>query len=113
MTTDTFNFKGLNDNEVIESRLKNGKNLLTLKDENHFWNSIYQFIKDPMILLLLVASILYFISGKTSDALFLIGAIILISSISSYQNARSRNALTKLKDYTKPNCKVIRFGHWR
>jgi Ca2+-transporting ATPase len=110
MTTDTFNFKGLNDNEVIESRLKNGKNLLTLKDENHFWNSIYQFIKDPMILLLLVASILYFISGKTSDALFLIGAIILISSISSYQNARSRNALTKLKDFTKPNCKVIRSG---
>ena len=37
-------------------------------------------------------------------------AIVLVSLISSYQNARSRNALSKLKDFTKPNCKVIRNG---
>ncbi|MEP6931213.1 MAG: cation-translocating P-type ATPase, partial [Flavobacterium sp.] len=52
----------------------------------------------------------YFISGKTADGFFLASAIVLIAAISSYQNARSRNALEQLKDFTKPKCKVIRNG---
>ncbi|WP_394758480.1 cation-translocating P-type ATPase [Flavobacterium sp.] len=110
MTTNNFNIKGLSNQEVIASRNKHGENSVVFKEENHFFNSILKFLKDPMILLLLVASIIYFISGKTADALFLASAIVLVSLISSYQNARSRNALSKLKDFTKPNCKVIRNG---
>lgn len=63
-----------------------------------------------MMLLLLVAATIYFISGKKIDSLFLIGAIVLLYAISSYQNARSKNALEKLKEITKPQCKVIREG---
>lgn len=110
MTTNTFNINGLTNEEVINSRKKHGENTILLKEENHFLKAILKFLKDPMILLLLVASIIYFISGKTSDAIFLASAIVLVSLISSYQNARSRNALAKLKDFTKPNCKVIRNG---
>ena len=110
MTTNTFNINGLTNEEVITSRKKHGENTIILKEENHFLKAILKFLKDPMILLLLVASIIYFISGKTSDAIFLASAIVLVSLISSYQNARSRNALAKLKDFTKPNCKVIRNG---
>ncbi len=110
MTTNTFNIKGLTNEEVITSRKKHGENSIVLKEENHFLKAILKFIKDPMILLLLVASIIYFISGKTADAIFLASAIVLVSLISSFQNARSRNALAKLKDFTKPNCKVIRNG---
>lgn len=110
MTTNNFDIKGLNDKEVILSREKNGQNSVTFKEENHFLKAILKFLKDPMILLLLVASIIYFISGKTADAIFLASAIVLVSGISSYQNARSKNALAKLKDFTKPKCKVIRNG---
>ncbi len=110
MTTNTFNINGLTNEEVITSRKKHGENTIILKEENHFLKAILKFLKDPMILLLLVASIIYFISGKTSDAIFLASAIVLVSLISSYQNARSRDALAKLKDFTKPNCKVIRNG---
>jgi P-type Ca2+ transporter type 2C len=110
MTTNTFNIKGLSNDEVLAARKKHGKNAVVLKEENHFFKAVLKFLKDPMILLLLVASIIYFISGKTADAIFLASAIVLVSLISSYQNARSRNALAKLKDFTKPNCKVIRNG---
>jgi P-type Ca2+ transporter type 2C len=110
MTTNIYNLKGLTDAEVISSRNKHGKNAVILKEENHFLKAILKFLKDPMILLLLVASTIYFISGKTADAIFLASAIVLVSLISSFQNARSRNALAKLKDFTKPNCKVIRNG---
>ena len=110
MSTNTFNINGLTNNEVALSRKKNGKNKVVFEQENHFLKAVANYVKDPMILLLLVASIIYFISGKTADAVFLASAIVLVSLISSYQNARSRNALEKLKDFTKPNCKVIRNG---
>ena len=110
MSVKKFNIKGLSTAEVITSRNKYGSNTAEFKKENIFLKAIVNFLQDPMVILLLVASAIYFISGKISDGFFLASAILLISLISSYQNARSRNALQKLKDFTKPNCKVIRNG---
>lgn len=111
MSVENFNIKGLSTAEVTASRNKNGSNTIEYKKENILLNAIVNFVKDPMVLLLLVASVIYFISGKISDGIFLASAILLISLLSSYQNARSRNALQKLKDFTKPICKVIRNGN--
>ena len=110
MSVKNFNIKGLSTDEVVASRSKYGSNKADYKKENILLKAIVDFLQDPMVVLLLVASAIYFISGKTSDGFFLASAIVLISLISSYQNARSRNALKKLSDFTKPNCKVIRNG---
>jgi P-type Ca2+ transporter type 2C len=40
----------------------------------------------------------------------LAGAILFQTFISLYQDSRSKNALEKLKDFSQPNCKVIRNG---
>jgi len=58
----------------------------------------------------LVASIIYFISGKTADGIFLVSAILFQSGISFFQDARSTNALEKLKDFIIAKTKVIRDG---
>ncbi|TAD81544.1 MAG: cation-translocating P-type ATPase [Bacteroidetes bacterium] len=63
-----------------------------------------------MMILLLVAATIYFMSGKLGDGLFLTAAIVFQTSISLYQYSRSKNALEKLKDFSQPNCKVIRNG---
>ena len=63
-----------------------------------------------MIILLLVAAFLYLISGEVSNAIFMIFAIVLVTSISFYQESRSRNALAALKSLTQPTCQVIRDG---
>jgi Ca2+-transporting ATPase len=110
MSAKNFSIKGLTNAEVLASKNKYGSNTIIYKEENTFLNALIKFIKDPMVVLLLVASIIYFMSGKTADAIFLASAILLITLISSYQNARSRNALQKLKEFTKPSCKVIRNG---
>lgn len=110
MSPNKFKIEGLSDAQVIAAREKYGLNKVTYKKTNRFLNAIISIVKEPMTILLLVASTIYFISGKTSDGIFLASAIILISVISSYQNARSHNALEKLKDFTKPKCKVIRNG---
>ena len=111
MSSNNFQINGLTAAQVIAAREKYGQNKIAYKKTNRFLTTLIELIKEPMTILLFVASTIYFISGKTSDGLFLTVAIILIAVISSYQNARSNNALEKLKDLTKPKCKVIRNGN--
>ncbi len=108
MSCNTYNIKGLTQIQIIEARKKYGFNVLNYKKENGFLNAIMGLVKEPMVLLLIVASIVYFISGKIDDGIFLASAILLVATISLYQDSRSRNALEKLKDYTQSSCKVIR-----
>ena len=108
MPTNQFNIKGLNSEEVDVSREKFGRNTLNYKKENTFLDVLVRIVKEPMTILLLVASTIYFISGDTGNGLFMVVAILFIASISLYQNSRSKNALEKLKDLSQPHCKVIR-----
>ena len=110
MPSNTFNIKGLTHQEVLESREKHGYNRLQYKKENGFIDALKSLAKEPMVILLLVASAIYFISGQTGDGIFMASAIVLVSAISLYQDSRSRNALKKLKNFTQPNCRVIRNG---
>ncbi len=110
MPENNFNNLGLTEIQVNESRKKFGANKLEYKKENGFIDAVKRVVTEPMVLLLLVASAIYFISGKTGDAIFMAASIVLISIISLYQDSRSRNALEKLKLFTAANCKVIREG---
>jgi P-type Ca2+ transporter type 2C len=110
MPINTFDISGLTSEQVLASRKKGGANTSTYKKENGFLDALKSLIKEPMILLLLAASSIYFISGKIGDGIFLSSAIILVAAISLFQDSRSRNALDKLKSFTQPRCKVIRNG---
>ncbi|MEO6547309.1 MAG: cation-translocating P-type ATPase [Ferruginibacter sp.] len=110
MSEYNLNIKGLTSAEVILAREKYGQNTLNYKQENSVLAAIKNLAKEPMIILLVVASLIYFVSGKTGDGIFLSSAIVIVSVISLFQESRSRNALQKLKNFTQPNCKVIRNG---
>jgi Ca2+-transporting ATPase len=101
---------GLNDAAVHLSRKEHGINQLNYKKENGFIDALKSIAKEPMVILLLVTSVIYFLSGKTGDGIFLAAAIVLVAGISLFQDSRSRNALEKLKDFSQPKCKVIRNG---
>ena len=102
--------QGLSDEEVILSRQKNGFNSLDHQDKNYFLASLIEMIKEPMFLLLVLATSLYFITAKYADGIFMTLAIVLISAISLYQESRSRNAIALLKKMSQPKSKVIRNG---
>jgi P-type Ca2+ transporter type 2C len=110
MAANNLNITGLTDEEVLLSRAKFGENKLSTKKGNAFLSAVKQIAGDPMVIILLVASAIYLISGETGDGIFLAAAIVLIAAISLYQNSRSKNALEKLKDFSQPYCKVIRNG---
>ncbi|HVX49497.1 MAG TPA: HAD-IC family P-type ATPase, partial [Chitinophagaceae bacterium] len=111
MQNNNFTFTGLTTEEVLYARQQHGENKLQYKKENAFTRAVTGLIKEPMVILLLAASVIYFISGNMGDAFFLAASIILVAAISLYQDNRSRNALKKLEAYTSPTCKVIRNGH--
>ncbi len=113
MAANNFNIEGLNEEQVINARKEYGANTLEYKKENGFIDALKSLAKEPMVILLLAASTIYFISGKTGDGIFLASAIVLVATISLYQDSRSRNALEKLKNFTQPCCKVIRDGEVR
>ena len=110
MPTNNFNITGLDDKQVLAAREKYGHNQLSYKRENGFFDALKSLAKEPMLILLLVAAAIYFISGDMGDGIFMLSAIIMVSAISLYQDGRSRNALEKLKNFTQPHCKVIRNG---
>jgi len=110
MLAKTFLIKGLTDDQVIQSREKSGANSLEYKKINPVFEALKSLVKEPMILLLLLASAIYFISGKPGDGIFLVSAVLIVAVIALYQDSRSRNALEKLKSFSQAAARVIRNG---
>ena len=110
MLSENFDISGLTDEQVLLAREKFGQNTLNYKQENTILDAIIKLAKEPMIILLVVAALIYFLSAKADDGIFLLSAVVIVSAISLFQDSRSRNALQKLKDLSQFNCKVIRNG---
>src|SRR5690349_2793175 len=110
MANSNLQFPGLNENEVRESREKYGWNRIDPPIENRIISFLKDFVHEPMLLLLLAASTIYFVHGDPAEGIFLAAAIILVASISIYQESRSKKALDALKNASQPQSKVIRNG---
>ncbi len=104
------NITGLTDEQVLQSRESNGSNQVVRKKEYAIIRGLRDLAKEPMVLLLLAAATIYFISGQVGDGIFMGVSILLVAAISLYQDARSRNALEALHQLTEPNAKLIRNG---
>ena len=108
MKNGQFDIAGLSDSAVLHSRKKFGANSLQYKKIHPVFEALKNLAKEPMILILLIAVIIYLITGHNGDALFFLTAIIIISVITLFQDSRSRNALEKLSELSLPKSTVIR-----
>jgi Ca2+-transporting ATPase len=108
MTESKQHIKGLSDDQVLKSRAENGSNSLDQQDKNNFLTSLIEMVKEPMFLLLLIATSIYFITRDYGNGIFMTAAILLVSTISLYQESKSRNAIEALKKLSQPKSKVIR-----
>lgn len=101
---------GLTDAEVLESRKKHGPNLQQQKVKSTWWRMLLEIIREPMLVLLIIISVIYFVLEQYGEAWFMMAAIIIVSGISFYQDNRSRKALEALEALNTPLSKVIRNG---
>ena len=108
MATNPFPFTGLSDAEVEVSRNVHGDNALEARERSGFWKALRTAVTEPMFLLLVAAATIYFILGDTGEAWFMLGAIVLVSTISLYQDQRSRKALEALAQFSQAKARAIR-----
>jgi Ca2+-transporting ATPase len=103
-----YNIKGLSAIEIEASRTKYGYNSINQKKESPIFEALKSLAKEPMVIILLIAAFIYFISGNSADGIFLALSVILVAGISLYQDSKSRTAIKALETFIKPFCKVIR-----
>lgn len=108
-------FKGLTSYEVERSRLENGQNILTPPERDPWWKVLLSKFDDPIIKILLVATVLSIIIGvvknEYTEPIGIIIAVLLATGIAFWQewSAQSEfDILNKVDDDTK--VKVVRDG---
>lgn len=111
MPITTTDLQGLNTEQIAAARELHGANRLQYKKELKLAGMLAKLGTEPMILLLLAASAIYFISGTVADAVFLLLAVVFVAAISLYQDYRARNALAELEHFIQPRARVIRNGN--
>ncbi len=101
-------FSGLNLEEVEERQKKYGKNELNYSKNESIIKKFLKIISEPMFILLISASIIYFILGEPVDGFTMLIFIIGIVSIDFIQEYKTDKTLEALKNLSDPNCEVIR-----
>jgi Ca2+-transporting ATPase len=101
---------GLSASEVEAARKQYGANHQVTPDTNQWWRVLLEMLKEPMLLILIAVTAIYFAMGEYGEAYFMLVAIIIVSGISFYQDNRSRKALEALEKINQPSSQVIRNG---
>lgn len=102
--------QGLTEAEVILRRQRFGRNVYKRRGPTRFLRSLRGIVTEPMLILLVIAGLIYFILGQSSEGVMMLVAIILVTAISIFQEGRSTHALKALAQFTEPGVKVIRDG---
>ena len=102
------NFKGLTEAEIQISREKFGYNQLNKTEKTSWLKLLLDIFREPMLILLIIIAIIYFMVGNFGESLFMLLAIVVVSGISFYQDNRSKKALEALEKLNEPLSKVIR-----
>lgn len=111
MPYSNIRFPGLTSHDVEASRKIYGRNSVEQPKGNPVGVLLRRAADEPMLLLLLATSVIYFVHGDMAEGVFLGVAIVLVSSISFYQESRSKKALETLRNLSKPVSRVIRDGN--
>ena len=101
---------GLSESTIPELQLRFGKNIPARNRGSRFVHVLIDVVKEPMIILLSVACLLYFLLQNVEEGLMIIAAMAFVVGISIYQDVRSSRALEALKQYAEEKVKVIRDG---
>lgn len=99
---------GLTDEEVQRSHQKFGYNQMKQIEKSSWIKLLFDILREPMLILLIIIAIIYLAVGNYGEALFMLAAIILVSGISFYQDNRSQKALEELEKLNEPLSRVIR-----
>lgn len=108
--------KGLNKQEVEESKRKYGQNIIEEAEPETFFDKLKDALDDPMLKLLIAIAVIMIIltlitGGSILESVGIIVAVAIVSVISAKTEMSSDQEYRKLKQETKKDvCKVYRDG---
>jgi Ca2+-transporting ATPase len=104
------NYKGLSNEEVLESRKIHGRNEIAQEEKVSLFKSALKFFSEPVFLLLIGASLIYFALGEPRDGAVMLVFVAFMGSINLYQEWRTDKTLEALRNLSSPKVSVIREG---
>lgn len=109
-------FMGLNDEEVLKSREKEGQNVIPNSEPTTFWDEFKETFSDPMIRILLaivvIMLVMFFLGhAEIYEPIGTIIAVLIVAFVTAKTAVASDTKYRELKDSTeKDTCKVYRNG---
>jgi Ca2+-transporting ATPase len=99
---------------VARARLAEvGRNEVPSADRHTGWQLVAGLLREPMLLLLLVATGLYTLFGDRAEAAAMGASVLAIAVITVLQERRTERALDALRELASPRARVLRDGAWR
>ena len=71
-----------------------------------------RFCSNPLVLILLIASVVSFLVGDTTDALIIATVVIVSVALNFFQAFRSERAVIRLREQVAPTATALRNGAW-
>lgn len=79
---DQLPFKGLSDSEAAEQLTRVGHNELPQSKKENFWVRSSRLVKEPMLLLLIAAGVIYLVMGDLGEGIMLGASVFVVVGIS-------------------------------
>lgn len=101
---------GLSGQEAARRLAADGPNELPTAKRRNLLQEAWGVVRQPMLLLLLLAGAVNFLLAEPVDGAMLMAFVLVVIGISIYQEHKTENALAALRDLSSPRALVIRDG---
>lgn len=105
--------QGLGEKELENLREKYGENILNAKEKKSALVIFLEQFKDFLVIILLVAAAISFISGNRESTIVILAVIVMNAILGTVQHLKAEKSLESLKKMSSPKAKVIRDGEKR
>lgn len=102
--------EGLSKEDFSSKLEKYGKNELKKEEKKPFIKKLADQFMDPMIIILIAASIVSAFVGEVVDAGIIVAIVIVNAILSLYQEGKAEEAIAALQKMSSPKAKVVRDG---
>ncbi|MEU9123270.1 cation-transporting P-type ATPase [Streptomyces sp. NPDC048506] len=103
-------WSGLSSEEAARRRERHGPNKLPEEPRTPVWRRVLQQLRDPLILVLLVAAALTIATGDLSDAAVILLVITVNTVVGVVQEVKAEQAVMALSAMSAPAARVVRDG---
>lgn len=104
---------GLSEEEVKRRLARAGPNRVGEAKQETAWETLFEQLREPMILLLLVTGVLYALWGELTDTVVIFAVILTVIGMEIWNERRAERAVSALRKLAEPTALVRRDGRSR